>query len=201
MRIALLLLLITAVACQKPGPAAECTYEYNPASTTVTWTAYKFTEKAGVSGSFDRISTEGLKAARSPTAVFETLSFRVETGSVNTKNPDRDAKIHRSFFLKLKEGESLQGSVTQIQDKEARVNLRINGVEKPALFKIQSQDGKDSVHVTFSSDLNLLDFGADSAITSLNTVCKELHTGSDGKSKLWPDVKIDIHTELKKKCP
>jgi len=199
MRIALPILLL-ALACQKPRPQADCTYEYDPSSTTVTWTAYKFTEKAGVTGSFDRIATEGLKTGATPAAVFESLAFKVETASVNTKNPDRDSKIHRSFFQKLKEGETLQGSVKEIKAEQAQVDLRINGVARQAHFKVQTTDSKDSVQVSFSSDLDLQDYGADAAIASLNTACKELHTGSDGKSKLWPDVKIDITTRLKKKC-
>ena len=43
-------------------------------------------------------------------------------------------------------------------------------------------------------DLNL--FNGQSAIDSLNYVCKDVHKGADGITKLWPDVAINVSTTL-----
>ncbi|MCE9501370.1 MAG: hypothetical protein K8R21_12860 [Leptospira sp.] len=39
----------------------SCDYSYNPSATSVQWTAYKFTEKTGVKGTFKKITVTGQK--------------------------------------------------------------------------------------------------------------------------------------------
>ena len=55
--------------------------------------------------------------------------------------------------------------------------------------------------VSITGSINLNDFKAQKALASLNTTCKDLHKGSDGKSVTWPEVNIYVSTTLKKNFP
>ena len=47
--------------------------------------------------------------------------------------------------------------------------------------------------------VNLDNWNANSAVTALNTECGDLHKGSDGVSKLWSEVEIEISATLVQK--
>ena len=55
--------------------------------------------------------------------------------------------------------------------------------------------------VKIRASIDVLNWGAQEAVEALNAVCKERHTGTDGKSVTWPDANILIKTMLTKKCP
>ncbi|MFT5582308.1 MAG: hypothetical protein ACI9G9_001573 [Psychromonas sp.] len=37
-------------------------------------------------------------------------------------------------------------------------------------------------------------------MAALNTICKDLHTGDDGVSKLWSEVDLNFSTVLQTDC-
>ena len=69
----------------------------------------------------------------------------------------------------------------------------MNGITQalPITFIISDQ------MVTMEALMDLDNWQAQTAIESLNEVCKELHTGTDGISKTWSEVKIEVATYLK----
>jgi ABC-type glycerol-3-phosphate transport system substrate-binding protein len=44
----------------------NCFYSYNSGSTVLEWTAFKFTEKTGVNGTFNKITIEGMEKSDDP---------------------------------------------------------------------------------------------------------------------------------------
>lgn len=194
----LLLCILILSSCTKEkkeasAQAAKASYSFNSDSTSMKWTAYKFTERVGVSGSFDKITISGTKEAKTAFAVFENASFSIETKSVDSNNPDRDGKLVAFFFGKMKETSTITGSVESINaDGSGSMKIRMNKKEKSVPFQL-SQNG-NSVHM--ASEINLEAFLAQAAVESLNEVCKVLHTSADGISKLWPDVKLELRVVL-----
>ncbi|MEZ4287168.1 MAG: YceI family protein [Polyangiales bacterium] len=199
--------LAAVLGCKRENPIEQaapssteaktsCSYTYDSAQTKLTWTAYKLTERVGVSGTFNKITAQGAKPAATPVGVFPGLTFLIDTSSVNSDNPERDPKLVASFFGKLPEGESISGTVKSIEDKKAVVDLSLGGVQKEVPFEVVV----DGSTLTATASIDLNDFQGQAAVDSLNAACKELHTGTDGASKLWPDVGLKIESTLKKTC-
>lgn len=71
----------------------KCTYTYLADSTSLKWTAYKFSNKTGVAGTFENIEVTKTQVADTRLGVFVGAEFAIETGSVNSGNVERDPKL------------------------------------------------------------------------------------------------------------
>ncbi|MCX7634012.1 MAG: YceI family protein [Turneriella sp.] len=195
----LLVLLGAFVACKKAEQKpdySQCRFDFDPGAAKLEWKAYKFTERLGVSGTFNTIRTGGTAVAETPELVFRNATFEIDSLSVNTNNPDRDKKIAEAFFKGMKEPGKITAKVVSVSGDRAALRLRLNGVEKDIEATLR-RDGKD-LEVNFRIDV--ADFKALGPLAALNKVCLELHKGKDGKSKLWPDVDVRITAALKPLC-
>ena len=177
-----------------------CFYNYAEGTAAVRWTAFKTNDKIAVGGQFNTVNvTVGDKSTKI-TDILETIKFNIPTASTNTSNEDRDAKIVASFFgamdatdiilgqVKSAEGDNKQGICT--------IYLTLNNVEKEVILNYTVSN--DVIKLTGSIDV--VDFGAENAVASLNEVCKDLHKGSDGISKTWSNVDLEIEASFNKDC-
>ncbi|MCB1141316.1 MAG: YceI family protein [Leptospiraceae bacterium] len=184
-----------------PVYAETCTYSYDNSQTSVKWIAFKFTERTGVEGSFTKIEVKGSPKGNSLEEFADRVSFKIHTSSVSTKNPERDEKIAKFFFKEMKKTDFIEGSFqnTKIKGKTGTADLilRMNEVEKtvPVQFMI-----KNRKEIEMKGKIDLLLWKAQNSIDKLNKECNTLHTGKDGKSKLWNDVEISLSTTLKLIC-
>src|SRR5690606_18071394 len=103
-----------------------CSWSYSNEATTVNWTAYKFTEKAGVKGAFDSIRIQANSGSADLKSLLSEASFEIPVSSVNTANPDRDQKIRKFFFGNLKNSDLLKGKVTAVNGEGEEGDLEIN---------------------------------------------------------------------------
>ncbi len=179
-----------------------CTYLYDASSTTIGFGAFKFTEKKEVKGEFIKFTVEGTEENDRPFFVFKSATFKIEVEGLNTNDQARDYNIKSSFFAKMDSTSIITGKVKEIYLDSVNnycvlVTLKLNNVEKDIEMALR-QEG-DVVSITGSINLN--DFKAQKALASLNTTCKDLHKGSDGKSVTWPEVNIYVSTTLKKNFP
>jgi len=209
-----LALLSTLVACNDTAPPAEkapekapekaaekkapvCSWTANSSAATVGWTAFKFTEKTGVGGGFDKVTAAGGEAADAPWKAIDGLTFEIDTTSVNSKNPDRDAKIQASFFGAMTETTAITGKVKANSAGKATLTITMNGATHDVMVDVKHTEGNP---LSLSGTLDVETWGAGAAIASLNKVCDGLHTGKDGVSKLWSEVAITAELPLKKTC-
>ena len=77
-------------------------------------------------------------------------------------------------------------------DGTAVFTLSMNGTEQEVTGEYEVEDNV----LSLVSNIDVSAWGAESGIAALNKVCDELHKGEDGKSVLWPDVKINIKASL-----
>ncbi|MGV6861628.1 MAG: YceI family protein [Putridiphycobacter sp.] len=174
-----------------------CTYAYNPESTVVGWTAFKFTEKTGVSGKFDDVQVAiANQESEDMFAVLNGASVTIPVNSVNSENPERDQKIDSLFFGAMEATDMISALVKDINAEKAVIEISMNNVSK----EYEGTISVENETVKFNTTINLDDFEAQSAVTSLNDACKDLHTGEDGVSKLWSEVDINVETTLTKTC-
>jgi len=189
--------LLASCGGQQTAPIAQdCRYSYSPDSTSVKWTAYKFTEKVGVSGVFDTIVVTGAVEDSSSLAVFADAAFSIPVSSINSTVPDRDQKIREHFFGTMTGTTSLSGKVFSIDSAQAIVEITMNGQTLPANLSVTTKGNE----VMLEGVIQLGDWGALSSVEALNKICHDLHIGADGMSLLWPEVKLEIRTVLTEKC-
>ena len=176
-----------------------CTFKFHNSATSVKWTAYKTNAKIGVGGRFQQFTVSGVEEAPSPVEVVKNASIVIQTASVNTNDATgtRDPKIIKSFFGAMQNPDTLSGKIKEMnEDGTGILTLKMNGTESdvPVTHKMVDDTMK------ISGVLNLENWNGQDAVASLNKVCKDLHTGDDGVSKLWPEVAIDIQTIFTKDC-
>lgn len=173
-----------------------CFYSYNSGSTVLEWTAFKFTEKAPVVGTFNEIVIEGMEKSDDPKKMIESLKFTISTISVETQNDERNAKIAKLFFGTIKTN-NISGKVKSLSDNgKAVIEIKMNNMKQDVIGDYTLDKGLFS----FSSTIDVMNWNAGKGIETLNTECKDLHTGADGKSKLWSEVDLSFTTELMSDC-
>jgi len=167
-------------------------YSIEALTTKVGWTAYKTTDKIAVKGEFTKINITPKEGATAK-EVLNGLEFSIPVSSVFSNNKDRDTKLKQFFFGVMDNTELLSGTVTTTSENKGTARITMNGITHsfPIEYIISGQ------MITLSGTLNLDDFNASNAIESLNKMCFDLHKGSDGISKTWSEVKIDVATYLK----
>lgn len=145
-------------------------YTFDKSNSKLTWTAFKTPEKVGVSGSFDEIMQDG-------------NSFTINTKSVNSGNPERDAKLKSFFFGNLSDS-LITGSYGAITDNKMPITLKMNGIEKTFDFAVAEND--TATIISGSIDI-ISDFSGNKALEGIHEACKELHMG-----KTWSDVSLQV---------
>ncbi|MCG6139803.1 YceI family protein [Leptospira mtsangambouensis] len=194
-----ILVLIALSAISQLVAQENCIYEYDPAQTSLEWTAFKFTEKTGVKGKFDSIKVVGKQKDKSKFGAVKSLQFQIDSSSVNSGVPDRDGKIKKFFFGSVNGNKKISGSFSDISEGEtgsAKLNLRFGNAKTtvPVSFVWKGE----VVEVTGTVDV--VGLGLQSGLSKLNAECNDLHKGSDGVSKLWPTVDVKVVSTVKKIC-
>jgi hypothetical protein len=159
-------------------------------SLEIRWTAYKTTKKIPVNGTFKNTEWKNILTAGSPEKCLEKLYFKTVTPSVFTANPERDRTIYEYLFGKMLEGNVIEGRMKKIIPGRnyMQIFIRMNGIEKQIDFHYR----KTGHTLTAEAVIDLTkDFQAGEALYFLHTACEDKHTGPDGISKTWPDVKLE----------
>ena len=105
----------------------KCIYTYNHESTVLTWTAFKLSEKIGVSGTFDQVNVTANEPDNDAFKVLVGATFEIPTTTVNTQDPERDGKLKDSFFGKLDTSMTISGTVVELNTERALIEIVMNG--------------------------------------------------------------------------
>jgi len=170
----------------------EKIYSLNTDSIALQWTAYKTTQRIGVSGSFDSISINSEKTSGTIIELLTNTKIKISTASVNSNNEIRDPKIVAFFFGKFSVPNEILATVDSANPEKAYISINMNGVTKPVEANYTV---KDNV-LEIIANINTPDWNADAGLAALNNECEDLHKGEDGISKLWPEVSIVISCPL-----
>ncbi|PCJ23202.1 MAG: hypothetical protein COA97_12045 [Flavobacteriales bacterium] len=178
-----------------------CFYSYDEtAGTQVRWTAFKTTAKKGVGGQFDQVNVTAGEKSTKITDVIQEIKFNIPTSSTNTADEGRDSKIVESFFGAMNQTDIILGQVKSVEGDNTSGTctfyLTINNIEKETILNYVVEDAT----IRLTGEIDMIDFGAEDAVASLNEVCGPLHTGEDGVTKTWSVVELVIETTLKKEC-
>lgn len=197
------ILFVTFNACQKDAvenseAITDAVYTYDHSATTLTWTAYKYTDKIGVSGTFDEFTISNTAQSNSISELVQDLTFSVNPHTVNTNLPLRDLNIVDYFFKQLDIDGDITGSISNSMGSKTlgsmTVDLSMNGINHIAYFNYTFSESDNKLIIEGDIDVN--DWNGNNALLAMNEQCEDLHTGEDGVSMLWPDVSIRIETTL-----
>jgi len=195
----LFLVAITIVSCKsdkKPEQEKQINskrYVIEPNNSKINWTAYKTTAKVPVKGEFTQFSIENSKKGTTVVEALNGAQFKIPVSSLSTKDTIRDGKLKKSFFGSMINTSKITGTIHIDNDTSGKVAITMNGISQdlPITYSIEGE------MVTIEAVMNLDNWKAQAAIEALNVVCKDLHTGDDGISKTWNDVKIEVITFVK----
>lgn len=174
---------------------AVCMYRYNEGTSKLTWTGYKTTEKKGVPGSFNEITVSS-EQSEDPKKVVESISFSIKTSSVETNDESRNQKIATLFF-DVMNTPFIEGKIMELKDDgNAIFEITMNDITIDVEGKYKLEGAK----FKWDSDIDVSSWNGMMAVESLNEACKDLHTGEDGVSKTWSEVKLALDLELLSDC-
>ena len=173
-----------------------CKYEFDETNTTVNWAAFKFNEKTAVKGVFNKINVLISEPSENMFNTLTGASFTIPVNSINSNNEERDKKIDAHFFGSMTSTEIISGLIKNINEKTALVEITMNSVSIDYSGDVLIDGDK----ISFSTAIDMGDFEAIHSIDSLNTIRYDLHKGTDGISKLWNEIEINVETTLKKVC-
>ena len=180
---------------------AACTYQLGKNPIKLEWTAFKFTEKTGVTGSFNTMTLRGPKQADSLINLARGLSMQIDGTSIESNNPGRNVTISQFFFQKFSPSPDLTAKVTSVEGDDHTGNLSIaitmNGTTKDVPFTYTiSKDNQ----VEAKGSIDMMEFALQSAFDSIHRACETQHTGKDGISKTWTDVDLKLTGRFEKAC-
>ncbi len=165
---------------------------------TVGWKAYKTPAKIGVGGTFDKvIYTPAKKEGKNFREILVGATLKIETNSVNSNNEGRDKKLINAFFALLS-SDTITAKVVDIQAKS-----KVTGKPKTGtiMIEITMNNITKTVPMQYSYNkgimqadgfIDLFDFQASKALSSINKACFALH-----KAKTWNDVSISFTMQIK----
>lgn len=169
-----------------------------PSTLSVNWKAYKTLGKIGVGGKFTSVTyTPHALEGKNFKALFVGSKVSIDLSKVDTGNPARDETLGKHFFSLLK-GKTIEGEIVDIKktDKHEKgkprtgvvsVKLTMNEKTLTIPMKYVYSEGKFDAAGT----IDLMDFAAGDALSSINKSCYDLHKG-----KTWSDVSISFSTTV-----
>ncbi len=158
------------------------------AKNEIVFTAYKFTEKFPVKGQFKKVEVVSGGEGKSVKEAIHNTEFSIPITSLATLDTSRDYKIRKFFFDVMTDTKTLSGKLSISDDTNGVATITMNGESHDVPFTYTIAGSEFNMKAVI--DVNQWNAGA--ALASLNKICKDLHTGSDGVSKTWSEVALDI---------
>ena len=158
------------------------------------WTAYKTTDKVPVKGKFTKLNITKNSQGKTYAETLNGTEFSIPVSSIFSNNADRDYKLKTLFFGVMKNADLLSGTIHIDDATSGYVDFDMNGVVEKLAFEYRTTENS----IQISSIMDTSSWQAQAAIASINNACLELHKGTDGVSKTWSDVSIDLSVYYKK---
>ena len=171
----------------------EVAFSLKNATNTIDWTAYKTTDKVPVKGKFKKVTITKNGEGNTAKEAINGAEFSIPVSSIFTSDTSRDFTLRKFFFEAMDTTSLLSGSLHLTDATNGTASITMNGVtaDLPFTYTIEGKEFK------LTATMHLDNWNTQKAMESLNGACKELHKGSDGISKTWNDVAINITSVFK----
>lgn len=189
-----------SVTTQQSTPATPkvCKKGYDADATIIYFGGFKTTEKKEVLGYFTQFQVDSTKIADTPEEIFQNATINIPIIGLDTKDVGRNGRIRKHYFGNMENTKSIKGKIVEFNTDSNKVNLELT---MNAISKVVTLDYKVSGDsLSFSGEINALDFDASESIKALNKACEALHKGADGVSKTWAEVNLYLTTVVTEAC-
>jgi hypothetical protein len=167
-------------------------YSIDTSEIEIQWTAYKFTNKVGVRGIFTQYVFSSESESGTIEDLLEKSKIAIKAQSVSTGDSIRDPKL-RNIFFKIFNTDTINGEILEAKSGTGNLTLEMNKLKQEIPYTYYlTQDT-----IILKTALDLTKWKGDEALQALNKECYDLHKGTDGISKLWPDVDVLIKLPVK----
>lgn len=158
------------------------------------FTGYKFTDKTGVSGTFQKIDWNFAKDQKDLAAILKSASFKIDSHSIDAGNAARNTNITNALF-KNWGSQFIEGKVKKVDLTTGYVEaeIKIGKSKHNVYFQLTEKDGA----VELTGAIDLLAMGMSKAYALLNKQCEALHKGKDGIVKTWSTVDLVVNFKVK----
>jgi len=191
--ITLIIVALIFIGATRNAQISEKAFKIISEETVVNWTAYKTTRKIPVSGVFKEVIIVNDHSGATVYKAFDGLKFSLPVSSIFSQSNLRDGKIKKSFFGKMINTSKISGTINLVDNTTGLVKITMNGIseELPINFKIS-----DNL-ITIDAVMDLNNWKAQVALEALNDACEDLHTGPDGETITWSEVKINVTSKVR----
>lgn len=182
-----------------------CTYTIDPASRLVEWQAFKTTQRMPVKGSFPKVNFQGkLSASGKFKNLLSQQSADLTVDSetkLSTGNGARDLTLFKHFFSLFKDKAKIHASIQKVVEgvQAGSFELKLKMNQKTLSIPMQYEYAKDG-RFNAKGEIDVLNFGLESALGDLHKTCEVLHQGPDKVSKTWPNVEIHLSAVINETC-
>ena len=164
----------------------------------VTWKGYKTLAKLGVAGQFTDVNYSSVaKEGKNFKELLLGSKVSIDLSKIDTHNEGRDATLVSMFFTQLK-AKSIEGEIVSIKANKHEKGKPYNGVldvnmtMNKQTLRIPMTYHYEKENFVAKGIIDLFDFKAKDALSSLNKSCFKKHKG-----KTWSDVSIEFSTTIK----
>ncbi|WP_088323082.1 YceI family protein [Polaribacter tangerinus] len=171
---------------------SDAAFSLKKSENEINFTAYKYTEKFPVGGQFRQVKITSGGDGNSIKEAINNTEFSIPISSLFTKDSGRDYKIQKFFFGVMENTKLLSGKLSIENDSIGAATIVMNGVSNKIPFKYTINENTFAMNATM--DVN--NWNASKALASLNKICEALHTGSDGITKTWSEVALNIKAKF-----
>ena len=194
--VALAALLITGCKSDAPNEdVSSCVYSYDNSSSSMEWTAYKFTNNTPVKGTFNEMNISTISSAKTVEELIGSLGFTIPISSLETMDELKNSNIINGFFTFMGM-ETLKGNVVAVEGDQLTFEVSLNKIKE----KVTGSYTMNGDVLSFHGTMNLSLFQAGKAIEALNAQCGINHKGEDGITVVSDSVDIHFTTRLVKTC-
>ena len=165
-------------------------------NTAVNWIGYKTNQKIAVSGSFSEFSTDREnKSFNSIDDLVDGLNFSISSLSSSSGDPIRDLNLRDYFFKYLTDNFKIEGTLGRPINDSIDVSFNILSEDKTVRFAYSTYlttSKYSNKIIQIKGKLDLVNQFNGEAFNSIHKQCFDLHKGSDGISKTWEEVDVNI---------
>ncbi len=160
---------------------------------SITWTAYKFTDRISVSGTFQDYTLNEKNSSGSIENILSGLQLAIPTESILTTNAIQDFKI-KTYFFGVFNTPFINGKIINAEKGTGEIQLRMNNLSNitPYTYSINNDT------LVLLTHLDLKRWSGEEAIATLNKEWYGAHKITDGRANVWPEIDVTIKLPLHK---
>jgi len=189
----LLIVAIILLGASKKLKISENVFRIITEETVVSWTAYKTTSKIPVSGVFKEVIIENDHSGTTVYKAIDGLKFSLPISSIFSQSNLRDTKIKNFFFGSMLNTANISGEISLNNNNLGFVKITMNGISKelPITFSIDNQ------LIVMDAVMDVNNWESQVALEALSEACEDLHSGQDGETITWSEVKINVTSKVR----